>query len=125
KVHVHTDDPGTALSLGAARGVLEGIEIANMHRQTAERETRLLELVASDQATEVVAVVFGDGNARIFRSLGALQVVDGGRSMNPSTADILAAVEATAAPEAIVLPNNPNVVLSAEQAAAHASKPVR
>ena len=125
KVHVHTDDPGAALSRGAARGVLEGIEIANMHRQTAERETRLLELVPSDQATEVIAVVAGDGNERIFRSLGAAQVVDGGRSMNPSTADILAAVEATVAPEAIVLPNNPNVVLSAEQAAANAAKPVR
>ncbi len=125
KVHVHTDDPGAALSLGAVRGDLEGIEIANMHRQTAEREARLLELVPSEQTTEVVAVVAGDGNARIFRSLGAAQVVDGGRSMNPSTADILAAVEATAAPEAIVLPNNPNVVLSAEQAAAHAAKPVR
>jgi len=125
KVHVHTDDPGAALSLGAARGVLEGIEIANMHRQTAERETRLLELVPDDQATDVVAVVAGEGNERIFRSLGAAQVVDGGRSMNPSTADILAAVEATGAPEAIVLPNNPNVVLSAEQAAAHAAKPVR
>jgi DAK2 domain fusion protein YloV len=125
KVHVHTDDPGAALSLGVARGILEGIEIANMHRQTAERETRLLELVPSDHATDVVAVVAGDGNARIFRSLGAAQVVDGGRSMNPSTADILAAVEATAAPEAIVLPNNPNVILSAEQAAANATKPVR
>jgi DAK2 domain fusion protein YloV len=125
KVHVHTDDPGAALSLGAARGVLDGIEIANMHRQTAERQTRLLELVPSDHATEVVAVVAGDGNARIFRSLGAAQVVDGGRSMNPSTADILAAVEATTAPEAIVLPNNPNVVLSAEQAAANAAKPAR
>jgi dihydroxyacetone kinase-like predicted kinase len=124
-VHVHTDDPGAALSLGAARGVLDGIEIANMHRQTAERQTRLLELVPSDHATEVVAVVAGDGNARIFRSLGAAQVVDGGRSMNPSTADILAAVEATTAPEAIVLPNNPNVVLSAEQAAANAAKPAR
>jgi DAK2 domain fusion protein YloV len=124
KVHVHTDDPGVALSLGAARGVLEGIEIANMHRQTEERETRLLELVPSGQATEVVAVVAGDGNERIFRSLGAAQIVDGGRSMNPSTADILVAVDATAAPEAIVLPNNPNVVLSAEQAATHAAKPV-
>jgi fatty acid kinase len=125
KVHVHTDDPGAALSLGAARGALEGIEIANMHRQTDERETRLLELVPSDHATDVVAVAAGEGNGRIFRSLGAAQIVDGGRSMNPSTADILAAVEATAAPEAVVLPNNPNVVLAAEQAAAHAAKPVR
>jgi DAK2 domain fusion protein YloV len=150
KVHVHTDDPGAALSLGVAQGVVEAIEIANMHRQTEEREARLLELVpVSDvetrsgggkaatsapwpapsslrrQACEVVAVVAGDGNARLFRSLGATQIVEGGQSMNPSTAEILGAVEATAAPEVVVLPNNPNVILSAEQAAEHASKPVR
>jgi DAK2 domain fusion protein YloV len=125
KVHVHTDDPGAALALGTARGVLEGIEIANMHRQTAERESRLLELAPDPRETDVVAVVAGDGNARLFRSLGVSQVVEGGQSMNPSTADILAAVDATDAPEVVVLPNNPNVILSAEQAAAHASKPVR
>jgi fatty acid kinase len=148
KVHVHTDDPGAALSLGVAQGVVEAIEIANMHRQTEEREARLLELVPDPetrsgggkaatsapwpapaslrrQACEVVAVVAGDGNARLFRSLGATQIVEGGQSMNPSTAEILNAVEAAAAPEVVVLPNNPNVILSAEQAAEHASKPVR
>jgi DAK2 domain fusion protein YloV len=124
KVHVHTDDPGAALGLGAVHGVLDGIEIANMHRQTVQRETRLLELVPDDRSSDVVAVVAGEGNARLFRSLGATRIVEGGQSMNPSTADILAAVEETDAPEAIVLPNNPNVVLSAEQAAAHAAKPV-
>jgi fatty acid kinase len=125
KVHVHTDDPGAALTLGAACGILDGIEIANMHRQTAERETRLLELVPDDRQAEVVAVVAGDGNHHLFRSLGASRIVDGGQSMNPATADILAAVVATAAPEAIVLPNNSNVILAAEQAAAHAPKPVK
>jgi hypothetical protein len=124
KVHVHTDDPGAALTLGAARGVLEGIEIANMHRQTEERESRLLELVPDDRSVDVIAVVAGEGNARLFRSLGVAGIVDGGQSMNPSTADILAAVEATDAPAAIVLPNNGNVVLSAEQAAGHAAKAV-
>jgi len=124
KVHVHTDDPGRALTIGAATGVLEGIEIANMHRQTEQRETRLLELVPDPRETEVVAVVAGEGNARLFRSLGVTGVVEGGQSMNPSTADILAAVDATSAPEVVVLPNNANVILSAEQAATHASKPV-
>ncbi len=123
KVHVHTDDPGAALSVGSARGVLEGIEIANMHRQTEAREARLLETVARE--TDVIAVVAGAGNARLFRDLGATQIVEGGQSMNPSTADILAAVEATGAREAVVLPNNANVILSAEQAAEHAAKPVR
>ena len=115
KAHVHTDDPGAALTLGAARGVLEGIEIANMHRQTEQRETRLLELVPDPRATEVVAVVAGEGNARLFRSLGATSVVEGGQSMNPSTADILAAVDATSAPEVVLLPNNPNVILSSSR----------
>jgi len=60
-----------ALSLGVAQGVVEAVEIANMHRQTEEREARLLELVPDPQACAVVAVVAGDGNARLFRSLGA------------------------------------------------------
>ena len=125
KVHVHTDDPGAALSLGVAQGVVEAIEIANMHRQTEEREARLLELVPVRRLATAVAVVAGDGNARLFRSLGATQIVEGGQSMNPSTAEILGAVEAAAAPEVVVLPNNPNVILSAEQAAEHSAKPVR
>ena len=91
KVHLHTDDPGAALSLGVARGALEAIEIANMHRQTEQRETRL-RLASEPQACELVAVVAGEGNARLFRSLGATQIVEGGQSMNPSTAEILAGV---------------------------------
>jgi len=126
KVHLHTDDPGAALTLATSAGVLEGIEIANMHVQTEERESRLLELVPDLQReTDVVAVVAGKGNADLFRSLGAAGIVPGGQSMNPSTADILAAVEAAGAPQVVVLPNNGNVILSAEQAAAHASRPVR
>ncbi|HYZ78751.1 MAG TPA: DAK2 domain-containing protein [Gaiellaceae bacterium] len=122
KVHVHTDDPGAALSLGAARGVIEGVEIANMHRQTERREERLLEAV--ENASDVVAVVAGEGNRAIFESLGAARVVEGGQSMNPSTADLVAAVESVAAPAAILLPNNSNVILAAEQAARAVEKPV-
>ena len=122
KVHVHTDDPGAALSAGSVQGVLEGIEIANMHRQTERREERLLQV--GENASDVVAVVAGDGNRAIFESLGAARVVEGGQSMNPSTADLVAAVESVAAPEALLLPNNSNVILSAEQAARAAEKPV-
>ena len=126
KVHVHTDDPGPALSLGVAAGTIGGIEIANMHDQTARREERLLEPTDSpggNAVSEVVAVVAGDGNRRLFESLGA-RVVDGGRTMNPATAEILTAVESAAADEVIVLPNNGNVIMSAEQAAAHSAKTV-
>ena len=124
KVHVHTDDPGAALSLGAAVGSLDGIEIANMHLQTAAREERLLHAVPRETAhSGVVAVVAGEGNERLFRSLGAAQIVPGGQSMNPSTAEILAALERLDADEAIVLPNNANVVMSAEQAAGLFGRP--
>jgi uncharacterized protein len=122
KVHVHTDDPGAALSAGAAQGVLEGVEVANMHRQTEQREERLSH--GAENATDVVAVVAGAGNRAIFESLGAARVVEGGQSMNPSTAELVAALESLHAPEAILLPNNSNVILTAEQAAQAAQKPV-
>lgn len=124
KVHVHTDDPGAALKLGTRVGAIEGVEIANMHRQTEEREERLLEVVP-DARSEVVAVAAGDGNRRLFESLGASRIVEGGQSMNPSAADLVAAVEATRAPDVLLLPNNPNVVMAAEQAAKLAAKDVQ
>jgi len=126
KVHVHTDDPGAALSLGTRVGTIEGIEIADMRRQTEEREERLLAaLPGGASRSAVVAVVAGDGNRHLFEDLGAQRIVDGGQTMNPSTADLLAAVDATAADEVVLLPNNPNVVMAAEQAARVAGKPVQ
>lgn len=127
KVHVHTDDPGAALSLGVARGTVAGVEIANMHAQTAQREERLSHTVDAPVASggpAVVAVVAGAGNRRLFEDYGAV-VVDGGSTMNPSTADLVEAIEGTGAGEVIVLPNNGNVIMSAEQAADHASRPTR
>jgi DAK2 domain fusion protein YloV len=126
KVHVHTDDPGRALSLGVARGTVEGVEIANMHAQTREREERLLHAVpaAAEGTSAAIAVVGGRGNRRLFESLGA-RIVDGGRTMNPSTAELLEAIEAEPASEVVVLPNDRNVHMAAEHAAGNASKPVR
>jgi DAK2 domain fusion protein YloV len=128
KVHVHTDDPGAALQLGTGLGTVEGVEIANMHRQTAEREERL-STSAPDTIptleTGLVAVAAGEGNRRLFESYGATRVIEGGQSMNPSTAEIVAAIDATPASEVIVLPNNGNVILSAEQAVGLASRPAR
>ena len=126
KVHVHTDDPGAALSLGTGAGIIEGVEIADMRRQTEEREERLLEAVLPRVRCAVVAVAAGEGNRRLFERLGAARVIEGGQSMNPSTADLLEAVEATgqAAEEAVLLPDNPNVVLAAGQAARLAGRPV-
>ena len=126
KAHVHTDEPGRALAIGTARGVIDGVEIANMHEQTVQREERLLEAVPDVPAAHsgVVAVVAGDGNRALFESLGAATIVEGGQTMNPSTAELVDAVAETDADEVIVLPNNSNVILSAEQAAELAAKPV-
>jgi hypothetical protein len=126
KIHVHTDDPGAALSLGTSAGAIEGVEIADMHRQTEQREERLLAVLPGEEArSAVVAVVAGDGNRRLFEDLGAENVVRGGQTMNPSTADLLEAVEAVAAGEVVLLPNNSNVVMAAEQAARVAGKRVQ
>src|ERR1044071_870026 len=119
KAHVHTDDPDAALAIGAAAGTVEAVEIADMHRQAAEREARLT------HATAVVAVVAGAGNRRLFESLGASQIVEGGQTMNPPTADLVAAVEDTNADEVVLLPNNSNVILAAEQAATLATRPAQ
>jgi DAK2 domain fusion protein YloV len=127
KVHVHTDDPGRALALGTAVGVVEGVEIANMHHQTAQREERLLDGAGAVATLEtgLVAVCPGRGNRRLFESLGATRVIEGGQSMNPSAADILDAIESVPTDVVLVLPNNANVVLTAEQAAALSEKDVR
>jgi dihydroxyacetone kinase-like predicted kinase len=127
KVHVHTDEPGTALALATAVGTLEQVEIANMHRQTEQREERLLHAVpdAPPAQCEVVAVVAGAGNRALFESSGATQIVEGGQSMNPSAAELVAAIDRAAAPAVIVLPNNSNVILAAEQASDLTTKDVR
>jgi uncharacterized protein len=124
KVHLHTDDPGRALSLGVARGAIANVEIANMHVQTLERERRLLRAVPApgDPRCGLVAVAAGAGIRRLLESLGA-QVVDGGRTMNPSTSELLAAIEASATREAVLLPNDRNVLLAAEHAAEAAPIP--
>jgi DAK2 domain fusion protein YloV len=130
KVHVHTDDPGAALSLGTRAGTIDGIEIANMHEQTQQREERLLAAVPDPPSARcgVVAVVAGEGNRRLFESLaepvGPIRLVEGGQTMNPSTADLLRAVQSLAADEAVVLPNNSNIVLAAEHAGANADRTV-
>ncbi|HSC51293.1 MAG TPA: DAK2 domain-containing protein [Gaiellaceae bacterium] len=123
KAHVHTDDPGAALSLATRAGAIEGVEIADMHRQTEEREERLLAALPGAR-TAVVAVVAGDGNRRLFEQLGAERVVEGGQTMNPSTADLHEAIESVGSDEVVLLPNNSNVVMAAEQAARVAGKPV-
>jgi hypothetical protein len=117
RVHVHTDEPEHAVSLGRERGVVEALEVADMHEQIVARTHRL-----EQAACAVVAVADGEGNQQLFESLGAI-AVDGAAS--PSPRELLAVIEADDAREAILLPNDRNGVLAAEHAADHASKPVR
>ena len=125
--------PGSPSRAGTAVGVVEGIEIANMHVQTTQREERLSEAAGTlsplpaltTLETGLVAICPGRGNRRLFEQYGATRVIEGGQTMNPSAAEIVEAIEATPAPEVIVLPNNSNVILTAEQAAELSTKPVR
>jgi uncharacterized protein len=123
KLHVHTDEPGRVLALATSLGFVEEVDIKNMHVQTIERKSRLAG--RGPAAADVVAVAAGDGNARLFRSMGVDAIVPGGQSMNPSAQEIADAIARLAAPEVIVLPNNKNVVAAARQAAELAGKPVR
>ena len=128
KVHVHTDDPGQVLAVGTSMGVLSEIEIDNMKIQTSERGMRLARTGQATPVepglTQVVAVVAGEGNKRLFRDLGVDFLVDGGQSMNPSAEDLMRAVEKASAPSVIILPNNSNVIMTAEQTAKLTDKAV-
>jgi len=123
KVHVHVNDPGIVLSAAVRLGSVGDVEINDMHVQTRQRDERLAAPAAAtvtaggDGGAVVVAVVAGDGNRRLFRDLGCHAIVDGGQSMNPSAAQLLTEIEKLGAEEVVVLPNNGNVILTAEQAA--------
>ncbi|HTJ76660.1 MAG TPA: DAK2 domain-containing protein [Acidimicrobiales bacterium] len=121
--HVHTDDIGAAVEAGLdAGGRPRQIRVTDLEQQVAdEHDRRARERVS----TGVVAVGAGAGVDGILRSLGVQEVVTGGQSMNPSTAQILDAIEAASAEEVVVLPNNKNVVPVAEQAAALSDRTVR
>ena len=111
KVHVHTDEPESAMGLFDGQGEVSQLDVADMREQMAQRTARL-------QASRcaVVAVVAGDGVRRIYEELGAF-VVDGGETFNPSIYDLLAAIHEVPSEEVVVLPNNPNVLMAAERAA--------
>ena len=116
KVHVHTDNPGLALQKALEIGSLHNLKIENMREQHSSifTETKPEE---PKQPLGVVSIAAGSGIAEIMTSLGATQVIEGGQTMNPSTEDILEAIKACHAEKVIVLPNNKNIILAAEQAA--------
>ncbi|HEX9993578.1 MAG TPA: DAK2 domain-containing protein [Acidimicrobiales bacterium] len=131
--HIHTDDIGAAIEAALDCGRPRRIRVTDLHEQV-EEERWVREAAAGGDGpaapsepvpTAVVAVATGDGIRRIFHSLGVHQIVAGGQSMNPSTAQILEAVESTPAEEVVVLPNNKNIIPVAEQVDAHTAKAVR
>ena len=131
KVHVHTDEPERALAVGRAVGVVDPgrVEISDMHSQSAERERWLTQLQAALNApptpTALVAVAQGAGNRELLRSEGAVIVVDGGPTSNPSVGQLLEAITAANAEHVIVLPNDSNVGLAVERAGDESTKDVR
>lgn len=128
--HIHTDDIGASIEAALDAGRPKGIRVTDLMEQVEEekwvREAEPEE--EADQtpvATAVVAIATGEGIRRIFRSLGVQQIVAGGQSMNPSTAQILEAVEAAPSDSVIVLPNNKNIIAVAEQVQDLTGKTVR
>ncbi len=130
KVHTHTESPGKILDYGVSLGSLLDINIENLQEQSltyaaeSEAEHTAEEVKQVTQQIATVAVVAGTGFERVFRSIGVTAIVPGGQTMNPSTEELLAAVDAVDARQVILLPNNSNVILSARQVKDLSSKEV-
>lgn len=129
KIHVHTDHPDQVLAHMLELGQIYEVYIHNMDMEAHERTAKIAQDKAAQEelprkALGVVAVAAGSGQADILKSLGVDVVVEGGQTMNPSTADLLAAARAARADEVLVLPNNGNIVMAAQSAAAAADFPV-
>ncbi len=134
--HIHTDDIGAAIEAAIDCGRPRQIRVTDLMEQV-EEERWVREGVAAGGGVEepphvnepvttaVVAVATGDGIRRIFYSLGVHRIVTGGQTMNPSTAQLLEAVESAPAAEVVILPNNKNIIAVAEQVQAHTAKAVR
>ena len=116
-LHVHTQRPGDVLNLASSFGSLDKVKVENMQMQHTAYVGGEAEATLA-QGTAIVAVAAGDALARVFRDLGASVVVPGGQTMNPSIEELVRAVSRVARTGAILLPNNPNVIMTAQQAGA-------
>ena len=133
--HIHTDDVGAAIEVALDIGRPRTIRVTDLHEEVEEerwvREATGASIVDEPPhvhepcETAVVVVATGDGIRRLFLSLGVQQVVTGGQSMNPSTAELLEAVEACPSDSVVILPNNKNIIAVAEQVGALTSKHVK
>jgi DAK2 domain fusion protein YloV len=124
RIHIHTLDPGAIMRFAARLGTMHQVSVRNMDEQHQDfLELQKERMPTTD--TAVIAVTSGDGLIDIFGSLGAAAVVPGGQTMNPSTKDILQAVESTYSDKVIILPNNKNIIASAEQVQALTEKKIK
>ena len=138
KVHVHTDHPGKAMEEALAYGMLTKLKVDNMRLQFADKVSNAQKAAKAeaqrgnlpyaapdpDRLFGFVAVAAGEGVRQLFLDLGVDQVVSGGQTMNPSTDDILSAVQSVGAQTVFVLPNNKNIIMSAEQSVSLADRQV-
>ena len=124
KIHVHTDHPGLAIEKALTIGSLSGLKIDNMREQHTNKinfsaEAPKAEAPKAEQPKKdvgFVSISAGEGLTKIFKNLGVDEVIEGGQTMNPSTEDIVAAVQSVPAKTVFVLPNNKNIIMAAEQA---------
>ncbi len=124
RVHIHTYDPGKIIRYATSLGTMHQVSIRNMDEQHQDfLEMQRERLPAVDMA--IIAVVPGNGLADVFRSLGVTVIVPGGQTMNPSTKDLLQAVNSVVADKVIILPNNKNIVLTAEQVQSLTTKSIQ
>jgi hypothetical protein len=124
RVHLHTFDPGDVLRYATSQGVLHGVKIQNMDDQHQDYLARRKSLVPTLQIA-IVVVTSGEGLVRVFRSLGVAAIVPGGQTMNPSTRQLLRAIELVSSDKVILLPNNGNIIPTAEQAKSLTTKKVK
>ncbi|WP_179647099.1 DAK2 domain-containing protein [Salinicoccus kekensis] len=119
KVHVHTETPGEAMTYGANYGELIKMKIENMREQFREVHGSKADTAVKEKQsyeTAVITVSSGDGIKALFESVGVTHVINGGQTMNPSTEDILNTVKDDDVKQVIILPNNKNIIMAAEQA---------
>ncbi|CAM2822644.1 DAK2 domain-containing protein [Dellaglioa algida] len=122
KVHVHTENPGEVMTYGQHYGSLIKVKVDNMRQQhetileNDEEEAEAADASVEPSEIAVISISSGAGVATLFKSLGVSYILSGGQTMNPSTEDIVKAIEATKAKNVIILPNNKNIFLAAEQA---------
>lgn len=127
KVHVHTEHPGEVMNYGQKFGSLVKIKVDNMrlqHETLVEHDAKAAVAQKPRVPFAVIAIAAGEGVQALFRSLGASYIISGGQTMNPSTEDILKAVKEVNADQVIILPNNKNIFMAADQAAEVADIPV-